>query len=340
MATNVPAQQPSPELLFDTLNAYLRTNALKAAIELDVFTQIGRGMDTAADLARECRASVKGLRVLCDFLVVVGFLTKSDGRYGLTLDTRTFLDRSSPAYMGSIADFLTHPGITSHAADIAAVVRKGGTLEEDGTISPENPIWVTFAKGMMPMMRMPAEAIAGLLQADGGQPCKVLDIAAGHGVFGITIARRNPKAEIVALDWPKVLEVAQENAEAAGVAARYSLKPGSAFEVEFGGGYDVVLLTNFLHHFDIPTCEDLLRKVHKALKPGGRVVILEFVPNEDRVSPPRQASFAMIMLTGTPSGDAYTRSEYEAMLRNTGYVSSEVHPLPPTPQTVILATKK
>jgi ubiquinone/menaquinone biosynthesis C-methylase UbiE len=193
---------------------------------------------------------------------------------------------------------------------------------------------------MMPMMRMPAEAIAGLLQADGGQPWKVLDIAAGHGVFGITIARHNPKAEIVALDWPKVLEVAQENAEAAGVAARYSRKPGSAFDVEFGSGYDAVLLTNFLHHFDMPTCEGLLRKVHKALKAGGRVVILEFVPNEDRVTPPRQASFAMLMLTGTPGGDAYTWSEYQAMLRNTGFVASEIHPLPPTPQTVMLATKK
>src|SRR5581483_9734679 len=108
---------------------------------------------------------------------------------------------------------------------------------------------------------------------------KVLDIAGGHGLFGLAFARANPQAEVVIQDWPNVVEVARENAARFGVADRYRAIPGSAFDVDFGSGYDVILLTNFLHHFDPPTIEKLLKKVHAALVPGGRVVTFEFIPN-------------------------------------------------------------
>jgi ubiquinone/menaquinone biosynthesis C-methylase UbiE len=208
----------------------------------------------------------------------------------------------------------------------------------EGTVAPEHPIWIAFARAMAPMMAMPAEVVAGLVQAESGESCKVLDIAAGHGLFGIAIARRNPNARIVGLDWPAVLEVAKENAQRAGVADRYETIAGSAFDVDFGGGYDLVLLTNFLHHFDPPTCESLLRKVHAALKPDGKAVTLEFVPNEDRVSPPIPATFSMIMLGSTPAGDAYTFPELDRMFRNAGFSGSEAHSMP-GPETVIVSRK-
>lgn len=167
-------------------------------------------------------------------------------------------------------------------------------------------------------MAMAGEAIAKLLNAAQGGKMKV-DIAAGHGMFGITIAKQNPNAEIVALGWANALVVAKENAQAAGVADRFRTIPGSAFETDYGNGYDVVLLTNFLHHFDPGTCETLLRKVHAALKPGGRAVTLEFIPNEDRVSPPSAATFSIMMLGSTAGGDAYTFSEFERMFRNAGF---------------------
>src|SRR6185312_1568283 len=121
---------------------------------------------------------------------------------------------------------------------------------------------------------------------------EVLDIAAGHGLFGIAVATQNPAARITAVDWAPVLRVAAANAVRAGVQDRFTERPGSAFDVDFGGPYDAVLLTNFLHHFDPPTCVGLLKKVHAALRPGGRAATLEFVPNEDRVSPPIPASFS------------------------------------------------
>src|SRR5258706_4316757 len=116
--------------------------------------------------------------------------------------------------------------------------------------------------------------IVGLTGAERASSLRVLDIAAGHGMYGITFAQKNPNAEVTALDWPNVLEVARENALAAGVIDRFKTIEGSAFDVEFGIGYDLVLLTNFLHHFDVAGCETLLRKVHAALGNGGRVVTL------------------------------------------------------------------
>jgi hypothetical protein len=141
------------------------------------------------------------------------------------------------------------------------------------------------------------------------------------------------------VDWPAVLAVATENAIAAGVFDRYTTRPGSAFETDLGAGYDFVLLTNIFHHFDVPTCETLMRRVHAALKPGGKAVTLEFVPNEDRVTPPGAAAFSLNMLVGTDAGDAYTFSEYEKMFANTGFTKTSLHEVTGMPQRVLVSEK-
>jgi len=200
-------------------------------------------------------------------------------------------------------------------------------------------MWVDFARAMAPMMAMPAQLMAQLVDQTKDKKLRVLDIAAGHGLYGLAFAKQNPQVEVTAVDWPKVLDVAKENAQAAGVADRYHAKPGSAFDVDYGTGYDLVLLTNFLHHFDKETCETLLRKVRASLADGGRAATLEFVPNDDRVTPPQAAAFSMQMLGGTPSGDAYTFAELERMFQNAGFARSEMHDLPPTIERVIISYK-
>ena len=338
--SSAPQAHPTPALFFDTMNAYLRTAALKGAIRLDVFTAIGEGNTTAKALAARCHTSERGMRILCDYLVIIGFLNKEGTSYHVTADSAMFLDRRSPAYLGTAAQFLSSPMLTRGFEDVAAIVRKGGeVMSEKGTMEPNHPVWVEFARSMAPMMAVPAEAIAKIVGAPQGGKWKVLDIAAGHGLFGITIARHNPQATIFAVDWPGVLEVARENARKAGVVERYKTIEGSAFDVEFGSGYDLVLLTNFLHHFDKPTCEQLLKKAYSALGSGGRAVTLEFIPNEDRVSPPQAAAFGLIMLGTTPSGVAYTFSELEQMFEKSGFTRSELYPLPPSPNQVVVSYK-
>ena len=107
-----PAQQPSPQLFFQTINAYQQTEALKAAIELEVFTAIGEGNATAAEIAKRCSASERGMRILCDFLCIMGFLTKDENRYSLTPDSAMFLDKRSPAYLGGAIEFISSTQLT------------------------------------------------------------------------------------------------------------------------------------------------------------------------------------------------------------------------------------
>lgn len=332
--------QPTPALFFDTANAYQRTEALKSAIELNLFTVIGEGKTSADAIAQQCETSERGMRILCDYLVIIGFLTKDGDSYALTPDSATFLDKRSPAYLGGTIEFLLTPKLIDNFKQLTAAVKKGGTVSsEEGMIEAENPAWVSFARAMAPMMAMPAQLIAKLIDKDAKGPLKILDIAAGHGLYGLAFAKRNPDAQVTALDWANVLEVAKENAQATGVSDRYQTIAGSAFDVDYGSGYDIVLLTNFLHHFDVATCETLLRKVRASLSEGGHAVTLEFVPNDDRVSPPQAAAFSIMMLGSTPSGDAYTFSELEKMFQNAGFKSSEMHELPPTIQRVIISRK-
>lgn len=336
-----PTGQPTPALLFDTINAHQRTEAIKSAIELNLFTAISEGKTNAREIAQACQASERGIRILCDYLVIIGFLTKESEKYGLTPDTATFLDKRSPAYMGSVIDFMLSPMLTDNFKRLTEAVKKGGSAagDDEAVVAPDHPVWVKFARAMAPMMAMPAELIARLVDPNENQKLKILDIAAGHGLFGLAFARQNPKSEVTAVDWSNVLEVAKENAQLAGVSDRYHTRPGSAFDVDYGTGYDIVLLTNFLHHFDVPTCEALLRKVSASLADGGRAVTLEFVPNDDRVTPPQAAAFSMMMLGATPGGDAYTFAELDRMFHNAGFTRSELRELPPTIERVVISHK-
>ena len=184
-------------------------------------------------------------------------------------------------------------------------------------MTPDNPIWVEFARSMAAMVA----PVGPRYRAVAGDQTRLV-------VFWIS----PPAMDCLALRWRRNFlrrtswlwigrrfwrSRRRMHAKPASRAGTRQL-PGSAFEVDFGTDYDVILVTNFFHHFDPPTCEQLMAKIHSALTPGGRCVTLDFVPNDDRVSPPISATFAMTMLASTPAGDAYTFAEYERMFRAAG----------------------
>jgi SAM-dependent methyltransferase len=338
------APGPTPEHFFRSINAFQLTRALKGALDLDVFTSIAEGNTTAKALAESRQASERGMRILCDFLAVTGFLTKAGGKYELTPDSAMFLDRRLPSYVGGAVEFLLSPTMAQAFDDVAAAVRKGGTvINDEGTMSHDNPVWVRFARAMQPLAFGMAKMLTELINLDPGKKTRALDIAASHGMYGLAFARQYPNLEVVAVDWANVLEVGRENAEKFGVADRWRALPGSAFDIDFGAnsdkGYDLALIPNFFHHFDPPTNEKLMRKIHAALNEGGRAITVEFVPDEGRAEPPHAVTFALTMLVTTASGDAYTFAEYEKMFSDAGFSRSESIQMPTGIQRAIISYK-
>ena len=334
------APDVTPELFWDTMTAFQRSAALKAAVDLEIFTKIGEGNSTAAEIASAASAAERGVRILCDTLTVMGFLTKTGSTYALTDASAAFMDKRSQMYIGSAVDFIMGPQQRRGFDDLTNAVKNGGSsVTGEASMDPESEMWVEFARSMAPLMFPTAQAVAEHIGFGADRELKVLDIAAGHGIYGIIVGKRYPNAQIYGADWNKVLTVAKENAEKFGIADRYHTIAGDAFESDFGTGYDVILVPNFLHHFDAPTCENFLRKVNDSLAEGGKVLTVEFVPNDDRVSPPPSAMFSLVMLAATPGGDAYTYPELKQMFENAGFANNEIIELHPMPQHLIVSTR-
>ncbi len=322
----------SPAKIFEFFSGYQKSAAMQAAVDVGLFTAIAAGHTTVPLIASACDASPKGVRVLCDYWTVHGMIHKVGDEYRLSPEAGMFLDRRSPAYLGDTLGFINGP-FTDFFDHLTEAVRRGG-CESRGSVESEFDGWVPFAERMGAMMFPAANAIAALLGPRSG---RVLDVAAGHGLFGIVLAMSNPGLQVTALDWPKVLKVAERHAAKMGVADRFETLPGDVFTADLRGPYDTVLLTNLLHHFNPDECVALLKRLRGVLRPEGRLAILEFVPNSDRVSPPAPATFALVMLASTPSGDAYTFAELQTMLRSSGFAHNTLHHLEDSPEQVIIS---
>lgn len=131
MSATPQSVPPNPERIFNAINAFQLTEAMKAALDLGVFTAIAEGATDAASIAQTVSASERGVRILCDYLTVKGFLTKANGRYALEPDSALFLNRKSPAYLGSVANFLASEHHRAAHRNITDAVRKGGCAVHD-----------------------------------------------------------------------------------------------------------------------------------------------------------------------------------------------------------------
>jgi ubiquinone/menaquinone biosynthesis C-methylase UbiE len=322
--------------VYDAVLAYRKTAALTAAVQLDIFTLIGAGAVTSDALSEKAATSSRGMRILCDFLTVIGLLKKEQGFYSLAPAASRYLDRASPGCIAGSIDFFAAPEMVQPMLDDpASFVRRGGS-EGLAHLAPDHPIWPRFANAMMPIARLTAKRAAAQLAARSGPLTAVLDVAAGHGFYGIEVARARPEAVVTAVDWPPVLELASTNAVIAGVGDRFRTVSGSAFEVDWGTGFDLAIIANFLHHISTEECATILRKVRSSLSPTGQACAIDLVPHDDRVSPPMQAMLAFSMLATTPGGDAYTPSDLDKIAKAAGFAGATVRPLRPMPQSLVI----
>lgn len=329
--------EPTPLRFMEAVNGFQRTAVIRAAVEYGVFTAVGEGCNTAESLAARLGVAVKGARVLADALVILHLLKKTDGRYELNEESAMFLDRRSPRYLGDTLRFLLSAPVVDAYARFSEAVRRGGTAADGaGALAPEHDVWEEFAQGMAGLMHTSIQRVVEVMMPAG----RVLDVAAGHGRFGIALLEAGAAREVTAMDWANVLEYARRNAEAAGVADRWRARPGNALTEDLGGPYDTALLPNFLHHFSPEAIRAFLGRVREALAPEGRVAIVEYLPHEDRVSPSAAAWFAVQMLAMTPEGDAYTLAEYTEFLTAAGFTEPAVYAVPGAARHVLVADRR
>jgi ubiquinone/menaquinone biosynthesis C-methylase UbiE len=335
----MPQTTPDPGRVLGMITGFEQTAAMLAALDVGLFTAVAEGAGSAAALSASIGCPPRATRMLADVLCAHGLLTKIDGVYGLAADAALYLDGRSPAYIGDAARFLaSSQKLALCLEDPEGWMRRGGPAHAANTAANAE-VWVDFARGMGPMMAPAAENLARALKAKGLAVRRILDVAAGHGLFGVEAAKAFPEARVVALDWAAVLEVAKAMAAAAGVGGRFETLVGDAFTTPLGRDYDLILIPNFLHHFDRKTCVGFLSRAADALAPGGKLAIVEYVVDEERISPPAAALFTFSMLTATPAGETYTRSELTRMCAAAGLGAVVIESLPSSPQTLVMASR-
>lgn len=339
-----PQQASDHELtrseVFDMLLAYKNTAVLTAAIELGVFDAVAAGATTPAQVADRQQLDPRGTRLLLNALAALRLLN-SDGRtYHLPAGAANLLVRGRPGFVGGMAKVMASSWEWDALGHLPEAVRRGGTVTAQNAETPGYEYWQDFAAYADAVAAPTAELMADVLGPWASQrdSLNVLDMACGHGLYGYTLAARQPHARVWSLDWPNVLPLAREHAARMGVGDRAATIAGDMFEVDLGGPYDAVMITNVLHHFSQQRAVQLLRRAAGVLAEDGRIALVGFTLSD---APPASEAaahlFSILMLIWTHEGEVHTEGAYVRMLAGAGFTGAEVHPVPGLPLRVIVA---
>ncbi len=329
----------TPERLFQYGWGFAVTQALATAIDIDLFSQVAAGNRTVDALAKATKCSTRGVRMLADALAGLGLLTKDAKGYGLAPDAAQFLVRSSPAYMG---DFVAlHAGeIADGWKSLTQCVRTGTSRVSFDKPAEGIPFWQRLVDSLFPVGYAAAKMVGEELgRRHPKGPIRLLDIAAGSGVWGIGAAHGNPRIQLTEHDLAETLVRTKAWVERTKVADRTTYLTGDLRTVDFGAGkFEAAVLGHICHSEGAAHSKALIAKTAKALVKGGTIVIVEFVPDDGRASPPNALLFSLNMLLHTSEGDTFTFGEYKSWLEAAGF--KDVVQMPaPAPSPLILATK-
>lgn len=308
------------------LQAYRDAAALNTAIELELFTRIAHGTDTASKIAAELDLPIRGIRALCNYLAVTGLIVKDGEDLQLTDESSTFLVNSSPACLTNAAPALYATPLLRGYERLTDLVCGRATAE-----SVNIPGWFSLARGVTDRTAA-TRAFADAMLLPAG-PSKILDVGAGEGEFGIGVASRYPEAVMVAADRPAALKLAQRNADEARLGTRYQNIPGDLLSMSFGQEYDAAIVAHRLYQLDPPAVDLLMKRIRDALKKTGQLYILEFLSEEL----PEYAGATLSMLAATRRGGPYTIAEVKQKLVSSGYGHIESRPLPEAHATLVTA---
>jgi ubiquinone/menaquinone biosynthesis C-methylase UbiE len=337
------AAGPTPERIMQLAFGFAPTQTLTSALELRLFTHVAQGKTTAPALAEAAGASLRGLRMLLDALVGLGLMTREgnrdDVRYGLTPESAAFLVEGQPGYHG---DFVRLHGtmMAGHWMNLTDCVRTGQPVRAVDKPEEGAAVWGELVDSLFPVGYAAASSLGQELRRLYPQgTLRLLDVAAGSGVWSLASAQKDPNVQVVAFDLPSTLPHTRQWAERLGVVDRCEFRAGDIRENELGQAeFDAVILGHICHSEGAAHTPKLLAKAARALKPDGTLAIAEIVPDDDRRGPAFPLLFALNMLVNTTEGDTFTFAEYRRWLEEAGF--RDVRPLPvPAPSPLILATR-
>jgi precorrin-6B methylase 2 len=312
---------------------------IEAAVRNGIFDSLDGGPQTVAEVASATGASARGLTIIMNALTGLNLLEKdAGGRYSLTPESSTFLVSKKPSFLGGLARH-TSTQLIPKWLTLTEIVRSGKPARGVNEQETGSEFFEQFVEDIFPMSYPSAQLLAetlGLAQAT--NPVKVLDLAAGSGVWGIALAQGSTKVSVTAVDWPAVLRVTQRVVERFGLSDRFQFVAGDLSTANFGVDYDVATLGHILHSEGKQASIALLKKTFEALRPGGTIAIAEFLVDEERATSLMGLIFAVNMLVNTTSGDTFTFNEISGWLRDAGFTNVRSVDSP-GPSPLILATK-
>jgi ubiquinone/menaquinone biosynthesis C-methylase UbiE len=330
-----PAPSPTPDKIMQLITGGWACSILGAAARHGLFTVLEGKPDTVENVAKETGISLRGAQALLDGLTGLGLLNLSGGRYQNSPEASVFLVKGKNSYLGAMAEvFLADFGTWQKLPESAKTGLPSATNTAD---VEENPFWEELVPAIAalsyPIAQMSAERL-GIAKAG---PVSWLDVGGGSGVFSAVWLGVNQQAKGVQLDWPNVNKISRGFVAKFGVADRFQTIDGDFHTTDFGSAkYDFAIYSHIAHME--PAAENIavFRKFRKALKPGGTLVINDFILNDDRTGHPFAMMFTAQMLVITKDGSTYRQADYRAWLGEAGFKSVEIVPTP-TPSTLVFA---
>jgi ubiquinone/menaquinone biosynthesis C-methylase UbiE len=332
----------SPRPLMRLLGDFGNSQILNAAIEYDFFTHIDHGFHSYEQIARQAGTDPRATRIVLDGLIALALIEKREKKYFLTPISQAFLVRGKSSYMGDFRHVAL--ALWDGMAHLKETLKTGKPLSRMDTTT-ELEVWEKLVLGIIPIAQPVAKALCDILGIGAKRKSlRVLDIAGGSSIFGMTIMTRDPSAQVTQLDWPNVNAVAKKLNRERGLDGKIRFIDGEFRTAKIeAGSYDLVLASNFCRFESPEGNQELFGAAYKALKPGGLFVVNDFLPDEERTGPTFPLRFSVYTLTHTPGGECWTLSEYTRWLKDAGFASIESHADIPSAMpgtTLIIADKK
>ena len=315
---------------FELMNMNGAARIYGTAQELGIFDAVGDKSATPADLAGKCGLQEEPLRLLLDGLCSIGTLVCDDGRYSPTL-VMQFLAGNYKNLSDEYWDYLPQ------------FLQTGVPLAEMDSVEQSADQYEKQVSALAWMMTPAAETMAQVLGMGRSRTSmNILDVGAGSAIWSLTCAKHDPTTAVTAADWPVIVEIAAGFARQMGLEDRFAAIPGNYHESDLGEDrYDLAIVANVTHIETPDGNRDLFRKLHKALKAGGEVVIVDVMPvqPEGRVS---AALYALGLALRTAQGQVHSADALQQYLLDTGFSDCALQPIPVAPHTMgmIVAQKE